>query len=434
MTSRQRVAKAINFETPDRMPIDLGAMRASGIAANVYDQLKRRIGINTPTKIFDAMQNLAEVELDVIDKLHIDVVPLEGALAAWCDAPFSEGISKTLFTGVEVYFQPGVNIRVEPDGSWVHLNAAGEPFARMPAGGYYFDFLVETMAGAKIDPDKFRPADTVSDEELAAFEKRATYLHENTDKAILAWGASISLVGLSSLLSDNITQGSLDEWLCMLITEKQTANEMMSRAVDAAISRLKLYHQAAGDKIMIWGVASDDAGTQRAGLIAPELFEEMFLPHYRRFNGWVHDNTNYKTFVHSCGAVGPYIRGWIDSGMDILNPVQISATGMEPEQLMDAFGGQVVFWGGGCDTQGVLGSASAEDVRKHVRENIEVFNRGPGGYVFTQVHNIQANVPVENVQAMLAAAYEYGACQALSENAASGFQAEPGKAEFTDDR
>ena len=196
----------------------------------------------------------------------------------------------------------------------------------------------------------------------------------------------------------------------MLMIEKPTANEMMARGVDAAIARAKLYHQAAGEKIMIWGVASDDAGTQRAGLIAPHVFEEMMLPHYKRFNDWVHANTGWKAFLHSCGSVRDYIRGWIDSGIDILNPVQISAANMEPERLMADFGGEVVFWGGGCDTQNVLGSATPEEVREHVRRNLEAFKARSGGFVFTQVHNIQPNVPPENVEAMLQAAYEFGAC------------------------
>ena len=403
MNSRERVKKALNFEKPDRVPIDLGAMRASGISATVYAEVKKRLGLTGPIKIFDSMQLLAEVELESLDVLGVDVVPLEGSLASWCASPAEAGQKRTLFSGVEVYFPPGVKLRVEPDGSWVQLNDAGEPFVRMPAGGLYFDFIRPTMANTKIDPAKYLPVDTVSDEELDAFAKRAEFLYDNTDKAILGWGASISMFGLSALLSDNITQGSLDEWLCMLMVDKDIATEMMIRGTDAAIARAKLYHQAAGDKIMIWGVASDDAGTQRAGLIPPALFEEMILPHYKRFNAWVHENTNWKTFLHSCGCVDEYIEGWVESGIDILNPVQISAANMEPDRLMQQFGGRVVFWGGGCDTQRVLPLGSPDEVRRHVRENLETFRAADGGFVFSQVHNIQADVPPENVLAMLEA-------------------------------
>ncbi|HUT61487.1 MAG TPA: uroporphyrinogen decarboxylase family protein [Phycisphaerae bacterium] len=408
MTSRERVRRAINFEHPDRVPIDLGAMRASGIASNVYQQLKRRMGLDTPTKILDSMQLLAEVEPRVMDHYHIDVAPVEGPLAAWCSMPPAAGIRKKLPSGIEAYLAPGTDVRVEADGAWVLCNAEGRPFARMPRGGFYFDFIRPTMASTRIDPARYQPSDTVSDEELEAFASRATDLYENTDKALLGWGASISFCGLSALLSDNITQGSLDEWLCMLMVEKDTANEMMARGVEAAIARAKLYHQAAGDKIMVWGVASDDAGTQRAGLISPDVFREMIQPHYRRFNDWVHKNTNWKTFLHSCGSVYEYIEGWIESGIDILNPVQISAANMDPRRLMDEFGGRIVFWGGGCETQQVLPLGTPDEVRRHVKANLDVFAPPEGGFVFTQVHNIQPNVPVENVEAMLTAAYEFG--------------------------
>jgi uroporphyrinogen-III decarboxylase len=238
---------------------------------------------------------------------------------------------------------------------------------------------------------------------------RGRFLYENTDKAILGWGACISLVGLSALLADNITQGSLDEWFYLLMREKETAHEMMGRYVDSAISRLRLYHEAVGPYCFAWGIGSDDAGTQRGGFIAPELFAEMIAPHYRRLCSWVHGNTGWKTYLHSCGAIAPYLPGWIEAGVDILNPVQISAAGMEPERLVREFGGRVVFWGGGCDTQQVLPLGTPAEVREHVRRNLEVFGRGPGGYVFTQVHNVQQNVPVANVEAMLAAALEFGA-------------------------
>ena len=219
----------------------------------------------------------------------------------------------------------------------------------------------------------------------------------------------ISLIGLSFLLSDNITQDSLDEWMCMLMVEKETAHEMMGRYVDATIRCMALYHQAVGDRCVAWGIASDDAGTQRSELISPGLFVEMIQPHYRRLCDWVHSHTPWKTFLHSCGCVYDYIEPWIEAGVDILNPVQISAAKMEPERLAGEFGGRIVFWGGGCDTQRVLPFGSPEDVRRHVKRNLEVFGASSGGYVFTQVHNVQANVPVENVEAMLTAARDFGA-------------------------
>ncbi len=408
MTSRERVAKALNFEKPDRVPIDLGAMRASGIAAVAYEKLKKRMGFESPIKLVDSMQLLAEVETEVLEHFHIDVVPLDASLGAWPLSQASKGVEKRLFSGTKVYFPPRTNIREEPDGHWLLCDQNGNAFAQMPKDGYYFDFMRPTMAG-QIDPDKFQPRQTVPEEELRSLETLGKHLYNNTDKAILGWDGSISLIGLSALLSDNITQGSLDTWLAMLMTEKQTAQEMMGRAVDASIKCLQQYKQAVGDYCMIWGVASDDAGTQRSELISPELFAEMIKPHYKRLCDWIHANTSWKTFLHSCGCIFDYIEHWIEAGVDVLNPVQISAAKMEPDRLTDKFGGRIVFWGGGCDTQKALPLGTPDEIREHVRENIRTFNAN-GGYVFTQVHNIQANVPVENIETMLDAAYEFGAC------------------------
>ncbi len=407
MTSRERVMKALNFEQPDRVPIDLSGMRASGMNAVVYDQLKQRMGLRTPTRIFDKMQILAVIEPEVLARLHVDVLPLEGATARWLGQDAAAGIRRRLFCGREVIFPPDANITEEADGGWALRDAAGKRYAAMPKDGFYFDYIRRTMAGRQIVPDAFQPRRSVPDEELKLLEERAKLLYENTDKALLGWGASISLMGMSWLLADNITQGSLDEWLCMLMTEKETAREMMERYVDASICCLKQYHQAVGDRCVAWGIASDDGGTQRGELLRPELFAEMIKPHYKRVCDWVHRNTRWKTYLHSCGSVYHYIPHWIEAGVDIINPVQISAANMEPERLKREFGGKIVFWGGGCDTQRTLPLGSPQEVRAHVRRNIEIFKPG-GGFVFTQVHNVQQNVPIENVEAMFDAAYDFG--------------------------
>jgi len=328
--------------------------------------------------------------------------------ALWNTMDAEQGVKRQLFCGLDVYFAPNTNIIVEKDGSWSLRGSDNTAYARMPKEGYYFDFSRPTMSSARIVPEAFKPLGTVHDETLRVMADRAKFLYENTDKALLGWGASISMMGLSALLSDNITQGALDRWLVMLMQDKETAHEMMGRYVDAVIAQMTLYHQALGDLVFAWGVASDDAGTQRAELISPELFEEMIIPHYKRVCDWVHANTNWKTYLHSCGSIYHYIPLWIDAGIDILNPVQISAANMEPERLMNNFGGKIVFWGGGCDTQKVLPLASPHEVKEHVHNNIKAFGSGEGGFVFTQVHNIQQNVPVVNVEAMFEAAYQYG--------------------------
>ena len=145
MNSRERVLKAVNFQKPDRVPIDLGAIRASGVNAVVYDELKRRLGITTPTKIHDTMQILAEVELQVLDQLGADIIPLDAADAAWPEQDATSGIEKRLFCGMDVHFPPDTRIAVEEAGSWVLRDAQDRVFARMPRDGLYFDFTRPTM-------------------------------------------------------------------------------------------------------------------------------------------------------------------------------------------------------------------------------------------------------------------------------------------------
>ena len=408
MTSRERVLKAVNFETPDRVPIDLGGMRASGINAVAYDRLKKRMGISSPTRIHDIMQITAEVEIEVVENLHVDVLPLEPATAPWLRQDAAEGVRRTLFSGLDVYFPPGTVIEEHTDGSWTLKGDDGTDIAEMPKGGYYFDSIRPAAGSGPIDPDAFRPCDTVADEELKVFADYGRFLYESTDKALLGAGAGISLIGLSMIRADNIAGGLLDEWLSLLMTEKDTAHEMMSRYVDAIIKRIGLYHQAAGDYCFAWVVGADDAGTQKGEFLSPDLFAETIKPHYKRLCDWVHTNTNWKTLQHCCGSIYHLVPEWIDAGVDILNPVQISAANMEPEHLMREFGGKIVFWGGGCDTQKMLPRETPDQIREHVRRNIEVFSSGSGGYVFNQVHNIQQDVPVENIEALFQAAYEFG--------------------------
>jgi uroporphyrinogen-III decarboxylase len=196
--------------------------------------------------------------------------------------------------------------------------------------------------------------------------------------------------------------------MMMLMTEPERCHEMMGRSVDASIRCLNLLNQAVGDRAFAWGIAADDSGTQRGEFIRPELWAELIKPHYTRLCGWIHAHTPWKTFLHSCGSVYHLIPHFIEAGVDILNPIQTSAANMDPARLKAEFGRKLVLWGGGCDTQQVLGSASPQGVRAHVAERMALFKPG-GAYVFNPVHNIQADVPAENILALFDAAREFGA-------------------------
>lgn len=410
MNSRERVLAAVNHRTPDRVPIDLGGLKASGIASIAYDRVKQRLGIRTPTRVSDARFMIAEVEDAVRERFRLDVAPLDWTTVFQNRRPDAEWVPRRLFDGTPVLFPPETRMAEEPDGAWVLLKPDGTPTTyRMPKGGYYFDDTSFNRVEEGICPEEFRPVRDIPDEQLAVFAAHARQLYEGTDYALLGWGFGVCFLGLS-LITDrrsNVTMGMPDEWMMMLMTEKETCHEMMGRAVDASIRCLTLMHQAVGDRCFGWGIAADDSGTQRGEFIKTELWAEMIKPHYARLCHWIHHHTNWKIFLHCCGSIYHLIPHFIDAGIDILNPIQTSAANMDPARLKAEFGSRLTLWGGGADTQRVLPTGTPEEIREHVRERMRIFSPG-GGYVFNQVHNIQANVPPENVIAMLDAAAEFG--------------------------
>jgi uroporphyrinogen decarboxylase len=409
MTSRERIQRAVNFQSVDRVPIDLGGMKASGIAADAYHRLQQKLGFDRQTRVVDPRFMIAMVEEPVRQRFHVDVAPLDLSMVPSLARPEREWVRRRLFSGTEVLLPPATAIRVEEDGSWVLLDAAGAPTAyRMPKDGFYFDDA-SFDTGDAIDPALFKPVDNIADELLEVFAKYGRNLHETTDYALLGWGGGVCFLGLS-LIADRrstVTMARPTDWMMMLLTEKETCHEMMDRSVEASIKCLEQLHQAVGPYCFAWGIAADDSGTQRGEFINPDLWAEMIQPHYRKLCDWIHQHTTWKTFLHSCGSVYHLIPHFIEAGIDILNPIQTSAANMDPARLKQEFGGRIVFWGGGCDTQRMLNLGTPAEIREHVRERLAIFKPG-SGYVFNQIHNIQANVPPENVIALLDAAYEFG--------------------------
>lgn len=183
---------------------------------------------------------------------------------------------------------------------------------------------------------------------------------------------------------------------------------IFQQQLEYAIENMKNVHKAVGDKIDVVFVCGTDFGTQSGQFCSADTFRTLWKPYYKKLNGWIHENTSWKTFKHSCGAIFPLIEEFIDSGFDILNPVQCSATGMDPVELKKKYGSRIVFWGGGVDTQNVLPFGTPQQVREDVLRKCEVFSKD-GGFVFNSIHNVQAMTPVENVAAMLEAVWEFNA-------------------------
>ncbi len=178
--------------------------------------------------------------------------------------------------------------------------------------------------------------------------------------------------------------------------------EVYDLQTDISVENLKRVHEAVGDNIDILYLSGSDYGTQRGPLFSPAMFRDLYKPFFKRMCDWIHHNTPWKVMIHSCGGNRPLMEDFIEAGIDIFNPVQCSAEGMEPTALKRDFGDRIVFWGGGVDTQRTLPFGAPEDVYNEVSERIRIFNQG-GGFVFNTIHNIQANTPIENIKAMLEA-------------------------------
>ncbi len=390
MNSRERVLRAINHQEPDRVPIDLGGTRQSGIAASTYHRLKQRLGLQTPTRVYDVYQMLAEVEQPIRERFGVDVIGLNRPAVVfgirnenWKPWRLPDG------TPVEV---PGAFHPVtEPNGDLVLLDAEERPLARMPRDGFYFDRLDKYPGAAHLDPDQLA-LPLLSTEECDYLHAQAEAFYQNTDLAIIA------PMGPPYELFFGLGTGDFAAWMITLATEPEYVRALYERLVEAWLENLRRFAAAVGDRVQILQF-NDDLGTQDGPFLSPRLFRQLIMPYYKRGLDWVHQNTRMKVFMHNDGAIMDFIPMLIEMGVDILNPVQTTAAGMDPVELKRRFGQRLVFWGAACDCQHTLPFGTPEDVAREVQQNIRILAPG-GGFVLAAVHNIQANVPVENVLAL----------------------------------
>ncbi len=236
-------------------------------------------------------------------------------------------------------------------------------------------------------------------------------MYTETDKAIFAnFGGTafgdIALVPTPWLRRPKGIR-DVEEWYVSTVTRRDYVYRIFERQCEIALANLERIYQAVGDRVTVIFVTGTDFGTQRGPFISPKTYRELYQPFHKRINDWIHQHTSWKTFNHSCGSVMALIEDFVESGFDILNPVQTSAAEMDPVQLKARFGDRITFWGGGVDTQQTLPFGTADEVRQQVRERIKVFGPG-GGFVFNSIHNIQARVPVENLLALFETLQEFG--------------------------
>jgi uroporphyrinogen decarboxylase len=390
MNSRQRVLCAVNHQRPDRVPIDFGGTRQSGIAASTYHQLKQHLGIDTPTRVYDVYQMLADVEQPLLERFGADVIGLNRPAVAF-GIEAKDWKPWTLFDGTPVEVPGGFNPEVEPGGDLLLRYPDGAPMARMPKGGFYFDRLDKYPGAAHADPATLKPP-LLSAEECDHLHSRAEAYHQNTDLAIIA------AIGPPYELFFGLGTGDFQAWMITMATEPDYIHALNQRVTEAWLENLRRFGDAVGDRVQILQF-NDDLGTQDAPFLSVGMFRELIMPYYQRGLDWVHENTQMKVFMQNDGAIFDFVPTLIEMGVDILNPVQTTAKGMDPAKLKQEFGDRLVFWGGACDSQSTLAFGTPEEVAREVEENIRIFAPG-GGFVFTSVHNIQANVPPENVIAL----------------------------------
>ncbi len=265
----------------------------------------------------------------------------------------------------------------------------------MPKDGFYFDRLEKYPGAAHVDLDTFQPP-LLADEHCDHYRAQAEALYQNTDFAIVA------PMGPPYELFYGLGTGDFESWVVTFATEPEYVDVLYEKLVEAWLENLKRFVDAVGNRVQVLQIC-DDFGTQQSTFVSPKMFRERIMPFYKRGLDWIHEHTEMKVLLHSDGALMPLIPSLIEMGVDILNPVQTSAKGMDAAELKQRFGDQLVFWGGSLDCQQTLPFGTPEDVAREVEEHMRAFSPG-GGYVFAPVHNIQAGVPAENVIAMFDAA------------------------------
>jgi uroporphyrinogen-III decarboxylase len=278
----------------------------------------------------------------------------------------------------------------------------------MPKTGYFFDALNRQQpiddATLKVE-DNLEEFDHITEPELAYWKDQVAALEDDSRAVVASFGGTalgdIALVPAINLKDPKGIRG-VEEWYISTLIREDFVKEIYDRQTDIALENLKSLFNVVGNKIDVVFTCGTDFGTQNSTFCSPETYDRVWLPYYKKVNDWIHQNTNWKTFKHSCGAVEPLMSHFIESGFDIINPVQINASGMDPRKLKEKYGDKLVFWGGGVDTQGVFAFGTPAQVKEQVKTQCDILNIN-GGFVFNTVHNIQANVPFENVIAMLEA-------------------------------
>ena len=380
MTGRERVLKAVRREIPDRVPIDLGGNQ-TGIHRDAYKALIRHLGIRDEVTILDAVQQLARPAEAVLERFRVD--------------------TRYVFTGAAADWKGGIVTRTRDGRTWHDLTDEFGITWSMPGdGGQFMDLTHHPLAEVTIGDLRDYPFPRGDDPgRFAGLRDRALRIRRETPYAVVS--------GISGVVYEICWYlRGLERWFIDMQTQPQFCEALLDCTLKFWLDWFRAFLDEAADVVDVIMIG-DDLAAQHGPLFDPRFYRRVVQPRHRRLVQYIRSRTRAAIWYHTCGACTDFIPDLIGNGIDILNPVQISASGMEPRALKERFGKQLAFWGGGIDTQKVLPFASPEEVAVHVRRNVGILKEG-GGYVFNNVHNIQADVPPENVVAMFDAAYEAG--------------------------
>lgn len=421
MNSRERVILALNHEEPDRVPLDLGGSPVTGMHASTVYALRQALGLDppgAPVKVIEPYQMLGEIKPDLWEALGVDVAGLSSPTTMF---GFKNENWKPwkLFDGTPVLVPEKFNTEPDSEGNilmYPRGDRTAPPCARMPKGGLYFDALdrqERPLEWDNLDPVKnVEEYSSISSEEVEHYRREAERLYNQTDKAVLAnfGGTSFGDIALVPGLQLKHPEGIRDvkEWYMCHVRRPDYIYKVFEIQCEIALENLGKIYRAVRNRVAAVFVTGTDFGTQNGPIMSNRTYRKLYMPFHKRVNDWIHENTGWKTFIHSCGSIEPLIKDFIEAGFDILNPVQTSAANMDPQKLKSKYGDKITFWGGGVDTQRTLPFGTPDQVRREVHERIQIFAQG-GGFVFNTIHNVQPRIPIENILAMYEALREYWA-------------------------
>ena len=421
VTSQDRLKVTLHHQQPDRVCVDFGATGVTGIHVSVVHRLRQRV-LGDPhwrVKVIDPYAMLGEVDEALRATLGIDVVGVPERKSAFGTEARDWKLFR-LFDGTECLVPGPFNVTPAPDGGWL-LYPQGDtsvpPSGHMPKGGYFFDAIIRQEPLDEDNEDQLDPEDNL--EEFALLDA-LDLAHYRAEKDRLAAAPPIGVLlmipgaafgDIASVPGTGLKhpKGIRDvaEWYISLNDRRQFVRKVFERQCEIALANVETLIALLGDSVQAAFISGTDFGTQRGPFIAVETYRNLFKPFHQKVNQLIHRRSPWKTFIHSCGAVYDFLPDFIEAGFDILNPVQCSAAQMEPRRLKREFGKELVFWGGGADTQRTLAFGAPELVYREVRERIDIFN-DDGGFVFNTIHNIQANTPLPNVEALFQAVKDSG--------------------------